>query len=192
MKFWRALVRIFALVFPVLYFYISREMLLNIVGVIGLVFVLIDGSRLISKRFNNYIFKRFGALFEEREERRLSIFSWYMISCFIVIAFFSKEIAIIALCFVTVGNIISELARELYGKTFLFKNEILEGSFVFLMTCLFIGSVLRLALVGFNFWIVFFGALGAAIVKALPIPLDDTLVVSVLSAAVMTFIGGFV
>ncbi len=187
MKPLRDLILILGLVFPVLLFYFSKDMILQIVLGVGLFFVLVDGSRFVSKRFNNYVFSRFESCFDCKEEKHISSYSWFMISCYIVIASFSPEIALVSLSFISLGMIVFNSIDDVCEGYLLFENKMLDDVFSYLMICLFIGSVLRLV-INIGFWEVLFGSIVSSLIILVPIKIDKMILVSLASAAVMTYI----
>ena len=55
---WRAILRPTAVIFPILYFFYDKKIILTFIGILFLIFFIADFIRLISKRFNLLFFKK--------------------------------------------------------------------------------------------------------------------------------------
>lgn len=182
---WRKTLRFLALIFPILYIFYQKVVVLYFIAVILAVFVIIDLLRTLSQKTDkNTILSR---LFKTKE-KKVSGIVLFLISALITVMFFEKNIAILTLVFFTIGDNVAVFVGSFYGLRS-FKARSLEGSFAFLASCFFAGLLLlKLGFVNLPFTIMFAGAFTATLVEALSTKIDDNITVAILTAIVMTIL----
>ena len=128
----------------------------------------IEVFRLNHPRTRNLFRHFFGELIRNHEEASLLGSTYLLIACLLSIHLFPKPIAVLALCFLIVGDTVAAIVGKSAGRIRIF-GKTLEGSLACLLICF--GITLFLPEVPFHVAIV--GALVATIFELLPIPLDD-------------------
>jgi glycerol-3-phosphate acyltransferase PlsY len=104
-----------------------------------------------------------------------------------VISIFSKGVAIAVLWFNILGDAVSAIVGQRYGRVKFFKGKkSLEGSISFLVICIIVGLLLCLSpRVDLTLSKIIVGAIVATIVEALPLPVDDNLTIPIGAGIVM-------
>lgn len=188
---WRTVMRPLAIVFPMAYFYVDKSILLWIIGVIGLIFVIMDLARLGSKNINLFFQNKATKVYKKGEEKRFSSISLFFISSFLVILIFPKMIAILALSFLIFGDVFAKFFGLEYGRMKLFGEKTLEGSLAHFTICLLVGYILW-PYVGLSPVVILAGVFSATISEALPLGVNDNLSVSLISGAIMYIVQMFI
>jgi len=181
---WRSLLRPLAVIFPIAYFYLDKKNLLLILGILGAIPIIFDLIRLYKKEINQYFFTKEKRILKIAEEHRFSSISLFFISVFLTVLIFDKEIAIIAMVFVIFGDLFAKFFGSEYGRVKIFGEKTLEGSLAFLLACLLSGYILSFYLSLSAFSIVG-GIIGATIIEALPLGINDNFSVAIFSSGIM-------
>ena len=108
--------------------------------------------------------------------------TWVFIGSTLTIAIFPKEIAVISLVYMSLGDSIAGLVGRKFGKV-KFYNKTIEGTVAGLIVCLLSGYLIQLSLA---LVVVFSGAFAAMFIELLPIPIDDNLSVPLFAGTIMT------
>ncbi|MCP5468217.1 MAG: hypothetical protein H7A32_02995 [Deltaproteobacteria bacterium] len=151
----------------------------------------LDVYRLNSSHANAKVFRALRFIMRKQEATRLSSSTFYMISCFFVVAIFSKPIAILSILYLGFGDSIASIVGVKWGKRRLDKRFSFAGSLAFFTICFlltlsypyldpnFSGSIWILALLG--------GICGMLSERCAG-PLDDNLAIPICSAIFLYFI----
>ena len=182
----RVLMRPGAMAFPILYLYFGKRSVLILLGSLVLAFLSIDLVRLLSKRINVFLFRKGKAFFREKERHTFSSATLFLTSSFLTILLFKKEIASLAIIFLTFGDIFAKFAGLEHGKIRVFEKT-LRGSLAYFVSCLIGGYLWSLVLPVPTLQIVL-GSFGAAVTELLPLGVDDNFSIPLISASVMTVI----
>jgi dolichol kinase len=119
-------------------------------------------------------------MLRDHEEVDLTGGSYILFASTVCIAVFSKPVALAAMGFIILGDISSALIGRNLGKISL-GNKTLEGSLGFFISCL----VVIVIIPEFNLIIGLLGAFLATALEAIDTPIDDNLLVPVISGLVM-------
>jgi len=138
----------------------------------------------------DYILKKYGRIFKT-PPGKFTGDTYFMLSSFIILLFFNKDITIPSLFFLVFGDAGSGIIGSKFGKTKIFPGKSLEG---------FIGGVIFnsiIALIIFNFIelpfnILIFGVLISSIIETLPLKIDDNLTVGIITAISMDLLNKFI
>ena len=183
-EYFRKIIHIFNLVIPFTYLFFleSRFQALRILVPLTLFAIVLEylrvRSAVIKKIFNNFL-KSMLRIHEM--DGKYTGATWVFISSTLTIAIFPKEIAIISLVYMSLGDTIAGLVGRKFGKT-KFYNKSIEGSLAGLIVCLLSGYLVQLTL---PLVIVFSGAFAAMFIELLPIPIDDNLSVPLFAGTIM-------
>ena len=183
-EYYRKIIHIFNLVIPFTYLFFleSRFQALRILVPLTLFAIVIEYLRVrsaaIKKIFNNFL-KSMLRIHEM--DGKYTGATWVFISSTLTIAIFPKEIAIISLVYMSLGDTIAGLVGRKFGKT-KFYNKSIEGSLAGLIVCLLSGYLVNLTL---PLVVVFSGAFAAMFIELLPMPIDDNLSVPLFAGTIM-------
>ncbi len=180
---WRLYLRPLAFLIVLLTFSWEKKQSLTLVGGITLFFLLPDLVRLTSHQVNRFIFFRLKKIYKEKERRRFSSITLFLLSFFLTLLLFDRDIAILAITFLTFGDFYSKIYGLRFGRTPLYEKS-LQGSLAHFNACLVSGYLL-LHFLNISLPICLLGAFTASVAEALPLGIDDNLSVSLLSASVM-------
>ena len=183
-EYFRKIIHIFNLVIPFTYLFVleSRFQVLRILVPLTLFAIVIEYLRVrsvvVKKIFNNFL-KSMLRIHEI--DGKFTGATWVFIGSTLTIAIFPKEIAVISLVYMSLGDTIAGLVGRKFGKM-KFYNKTIEGSLAGLIVCLLSGYLVQLTL---PLVIVFSGAFAAMFIELLPIPIDDNLSVPLFAGTIM-------
>lgn len=154
----------------------GRAFILIVLSFALALFFFFDGLRLISPSFNRYIMRHFSLLIRQSEEKRFTGATFTCLSFLIVVFFFSREIAVTAMLFLSLGDTSAEIVGKNWGRKKYFGRS-LEGMAGFFITAF------PLAWIILQDWQpALIGAIMGALIEFFSFRIDDNLTVPVLSA----------
>ena len=171
------------------YFFVEDQMMMIwILLSITIFFVIVDYFRFrigwIQKWFRIF----FSSMLRKHElEGKLTGATWAFIGATISVFLFEKDIAVLALLFMSVGDTVAALIGQQYGKIKIGKKTI-EGFAGGLASCLFI-SIFFPSVIWINR---IAGSLIASLIELSPIPVDDNLMIPLISGGMMTLFRGVI
>lgn len=174
--------------FPVLAFFVSRELLLYALGGFTAAFFLFELLRLASPPVNRWFLATFRPLLRETETFRLNGSAYVLAGSLVAFLVFPREMAILALLFLAVGDPLAALVGRALGKVWAW-GKALEGHLAFFAAALVLGLGVGWWLLGLSPLIVAVGAAAAAIIQALPLPLSDNITIPLAAALAMALSG---
>ena len=183
----RKVIHIFNLVIPFTYLFVleSRFQVLRILVPLTLFAIVIEYLRVrsvvIKNIFNNFLISM---LRIHEIDGKFTGATWVFIGSTLTISIFPKEIAIISLVYMSLGDTIAGLFGRKFGKTN-FYNKTIEGSLAGLIVCLLSGYLVSLTL---PLVVVFSGAFAAMFIELMPIPIDDNLSVPLFGGTIMVIV----
>ena len=183
-EYYRKIIHIFNLVIPFTYLFFleSRFQVLRILVPLTLFAIVIEylrtRSSVIKKIFNDFLISM---LRIHEMDGKYTGATWVFISSTLTIAIFPKEIAVISLVYMSIGDAIASLVGRKYGKM-KFYNKTIEGSLAGLIVCILSGYLIQLTL---PLVVVFSGAFAAMFIELMPIPIDDNLSVPLFAGTIM-------
>ena len=183
-EYYRKIIHIFNLVIPFTYLFFleSRFQVLRILVPLTLFAIVIDylrtRSSVIKKIFNDFLISM---LRIHEMDGKYTGATWVFISSTLTIAIFPKEIAVISLVYMSLGDAIASLVGRKYGKM-KFYNKTIEGSLAGLIVCILSGYLIQITL---PLVVVFSGAFAAMFIELMPIPIDDNLSVPLFAGTIM-------
>jgi glycerol-3-phosphate acyltransferase PlsY len=107
--------------------------------------------------------------------------TWLFIGSTLTVAIFPKEIAVISLIYMCIGDTVAGLVGRKYGKM-KFYDKTIEGSLAGLIVCLLSGYLVQISL---PLIVVFSGAFAAMFIELLPISIDDNISVPLFAGTIM-------
>jgi glycerol-3-phosphate acyltransferase PlsY len=182
---WRTFARPLAIFIPIIYLLTTKETVLWVVGIVGMFFIVIDLSRLISRGLNLFLFKNVVGLFKEKDRFRFSSMTFFMLASFLSILLFDKDVAIMALSFIIFGDLATKFFGGQYSRIIFFRDRSWEGLLTYFAFALFFGVFFADQL-GISILFPIIGAMAAATTDLFSIfGIDDNFTVALISGAVM-------
>ncbi|OGS45741.1 MAG: hypothetical protein A2539_07860 [Elusimicrobia bacterium RIFOXYD2_FULL_34_15] len=178
----------FILLVPISYIYVFPErknLILLVLGILIFIVVIFELLRQNNEKLNSALLKMFGGIHRENEVKNTSTLIYSLSGIFLTIFFFSKEIAILAILFLTFGDGLAALVGERYGNHKIFRKKSWEGTITNLVVCLIAGFLFSKFFTIKNSQIIL-GSASATIIEILPI--KDNLLIPIISGLVMTII----
>ena len=186
----RHLLKLAALIFPLGLLVMPNTIIIILVAVFLGISLLVDAVRLMSPSFNEKYF-RLKAFAREKERKRLSGYSLFLLGALLVISLFPKEIAVISLSFFILGDTFapfSKIIRFLPQKPILGDKTIAGALVIFAISFvagLFLQSLTPLFL---SFGMIITGAVIVAVLDQFSFLLDDNILVPLGSAILLSTI----
>ena len=179
-----------SLIVPFGYLYIVPDKLnmTLLMIVISSVFLIIDLTRNKNNFIRNIFNRYFAFMLREHEKGgRLTGATWVVLASIPMIYFFPKEIAVLSLVFMSMGDIAAGLVGRSFGRTSIGKKTI-EGSIGCLTICVLVAYMMDIV----PFTIGMVGAIFATVFELLPINIDDNLLIPVGSGTAMAIASTFI
>lgn len=153
-------------------------------------FLVLEGIRLSSPKFNEACVRFWGPLMRSCEVNKMSGVPPYLASAALSIALFPKQVAVLAILYLACGDPMASLIGVVYGKhSYRFPSgKSALGAFAGVATCIALsfyffvtqGIAQRLGVAG-TVAISLFGGLMGGTVELLPIDLDDNFTIPIVS-----------
>jgi dolichol kinase len=144
-------------------------------------FLIVDLLRLHHRKVRSYFSKFFRRLIRRHERRGLLASTYMMVSALLATYLFSREVAAAAYIYLVVGDTVAAIVGKAWGRIPVF-GKTLEG---FLAGFLASWGAAWALVHDIPPEILAAGALAAAIVEILPIPVDDNFRIPLLSGVVL-------
>lgn len=186
----RKLFHALSLVYLGAFLLLGRTGTLALLGAWILLACAVEALRLRRPGLNEALLRFFGGIHRESEARKVSGIVWTSVGCWLAIAFYGGQPAVVAASFLClafgdsaaalVGRSVGRVPIGLFGR-----RKTLEGSLACFGVC-----ALACWACGFRGAALWLAALAATAVELLPVPLDDNLWLPVLPGAVLFWLGG--
>ena len=180
---WRVATRPFAIIFVIIYDF-NQTYSLILVGSVALIFILFDIYRFIHKRADELISSKSKSLLREREFKKFSSMTFFLVAMFITMLLFSREIAIVATTFLIFGDAFGKIFGMAFGKHKIL-NKTLEGSLAYLGAVIIMGYILYNTL-DISLVVLIVGGIAAPMIEIFSIGVNDNLTVPIFTGAIMT------
>ena len=153
----RKLIHLFDSIIPLSLFYLSRETLITILAPITFTFIFLDIARHHIKFLGKLYLTFFSIVTRDIEKRQNNVTgaSYYLLGCLIVVYLFEDINLIMAsLLVMSISDSVAALIGVKYGKTKIYGNKSLEGSFSFFLSTLIILYIFMPSFSSFEYVIV--------------------------------------
>ena len=168
--------------FTYLFYFNSKIEALMVLGPITSFAIIIEYLRInsvsVKKIFDSYFFTM---LRNHEKSGKYTGATWVFIASTISIAVFPKEIAIISLIFMAIGDTTAGFIGRKVGRI-KFYNKTLEGSLAGFIVCLITGLLMDLDL---NNFVIIVGAFSAMVIELIPVSIDDNFTIPLFSGTIM-------
>jgi dolichol kinase len=169
----------------------SKSFVWSFTGVFLLAAFLLEISRHLNSRINDWVIRWFGPVMREAEKTRVNSAIFYILSILFVYFLFPVEVTILTLLFLSVGDPIAGMVGVKWGRHKISDQVSLEGSFACFLACsglaalaagvLFDSTLTGFSLLSFSLLSGLTGAVAESSFKKL----DDNLVMPMLSAPIL-------
>lgn len=170
-----------------LYYILGRDRVFIFYALFFLIVLVLEILRLKIPAVNRLIFTKFGSFIRKNEEHKLTGTAPYILGIGLSLYLYRPDIATAAICFLVFGDVAATTIGERYGKTKI-GNKSLEGTLAFVVAALSVGFLLPLVGIPVMHGIILVGAIVAAGVELLPLPVNDNLVIPLVSGGVMALV----
>ena len=186
-RWWRVVTRPFAFLFIFFYLIFDQLFALIFLGSVACIFILLDLIRIFHEKSDKVIIEKAKKIYRKEERKTFSSMTVFLVSLFISILLFEKDIAIAATTFLVFGDTFGKIFGLAFGKKWIIKNrKSIEGTLAYIGAMLIFGYILFTSL-NISFWILLIGCLTAPLVELLSIrPVNDNLTVPLISGVTMT------
>jgi len=171
-----------------LYYLLGRHDALICYAVLIAVVLAVDITRLKVPAFNLFVQERFSSFIRKNEANKLTGTAPYLLGIGLSLLFYRTDIATAAICFLAFGDVAATAVGERYGRTKISGEKSLEGTLAFAAVAMTVGFLLPLVGVHLVHGIILAGAIAAAGVELVPLPVNDNLVIPLVSGGVMELI----
>jgi len=164
---------------------LPRIALLVSLATVTYLFLAFEFLRLRVSAVNDWFFLYFRPLLREEEMSCLTGASYALIASLIAFLAFPKEIALLAICFLAMGDAVATIVGKYWGKRRVL-GRTLEGNIACLISCIVIGLVFHYVGPGIRLVTIMVGSISAAFIESIPLPVNDNLTMPLFSGLVMT------
>jgi len=187
---WRKTWRLCGIIFPLAYYFSNKSTTFLVILPFLSLFILLEVLRFFIFRLNERLFILFRYILKEKEKKSLLSTTWFLLSIFLSVILFRKDIAITAMLFLIFGDIASSVIGIYFGRTKI-RSYTLEGSLAFFVTCLILGIIIKFTRTALPWAVIVTGALAAAIIELIPV-LDDNFTIALFSGIMMSIVSKIV
>lgn len=176
--------------FPTVYLFADKELVLPAAVATACAAIIFELIRKYSHGFNRKFLALVAPLTKTSETHSVLGSTWMLIGTAICIGLLEQPLAVLALYYLSLGDPAAALVGERYGKHKI-GSKSLEGSVIFLIVSIAIGSVLLATKLETPYAIMIIGAVAATITELTHIPgptsrnLDDNLKAPLVAGALM-------
>jgi len=166
------------------YYVLGRERALVFYAALFVFVLILDGARLMIPAMNRFMFTRFRSFIRPNEEHKLTGTAPYVLGIGFSLYAYAQPVATAAICFLAFGDVAATAIGERFGKTKI-GDKSLEGTSAFIVAAALSGMLLSLMGVHLPAWVMVIGVLVAAGVELLTLPVNDNLVIPLVSGGIM-------
>lgn len=167
-----------------LYHILGRDRALLFYAALFIIVLAADLARLRIPSFNRLMFERFGGFIRKNEANRLTGTPPYLLGIGLSFFLYSPAIATAAICFLAFGDVAATTIGERFGRTKI-GDKSLEGSAAFVFAAMIAGFALYFSGMDIRPEVIVIGALIAAAVELLSLPVNDNLLIPLASGGSM-------
>ncbi|MFP4378892.1 MAG: diacylglycerol/polyprenol kinase family protein [Candidatus Sumerlaeia bacterium] len=165
---------------PCLYLFLERPSMLGISFMMMSFILILEAARLSNPALQAWIQSTIPIQFKEYETRNLCGQAGMQIGYFLTILLFQRELAIVAMCFLAIGDPLAALIGKPFGRHKIpGQGKSLEGSIACFLACIFIGTGIGFFVLGLPMWLILMGALVTTILEVQNFKIDDNFLIPV-------------
>lgn len=170
-----------------LYYLLGRHTALTLYAGLFLLVLAVEAVRLSLPAVNEYVYAHFAGFLRQKERHTLTGTPPYILGIGLSLFLFRPDIAAAAVCFLAFGDVAATTIGERYGRVRIGEKS-LEGTLAFVAAALGAGFLLHVLGVGLSPGMIAAGAVIAAGVELLSLPVNDNLLIPLVSGGVMELI----
>jgi dolichol kinase len=146
-----------------------------------LLFFAFEAVRLKIPAINSWFFSICRRILRDEEASRLTGASYMFIAALLLFLLFEKEIAVISMAFLAIGDPLATVVGTFAGRIRLYGKSI-EGHLACLLACMAIGLICHFSGFTISLPAMLIGAVIATIAEALDLPVNDNLTIPLFAA----------
>ncbi|MFH1031289.1 MAG: hypothetical protein V1767_01770 [Chloroflexota bacterium] len=175
------------LFFPALALFtpIPMTLILISLGMITIIFVSLDLLRFRFPRLAGWAFRNFSIFLRSTEKSKLTGASYLLIASLISFLVFPRDITIMSLFFLGIGDSLASIIGSTIGRRKIFTTKTLEGTLACFAGCVIAGLVLLHFGNSIRLTVVIVGSIVATLVELLPLRINDNLLIPLCAGTVM-------
>jgi glycerol-3-phosphate acyltransferase PlsY len=160
---------------------------LTLYAVLFFAVIAVELARFAVPALNEFLCGHFSGFIRPNERNSLTGTAPYVLGIGSTLSFYRTDIAAAAICFLAVGDVAATTTGERWGRTKVGEKS-LEGTLAFAVSAMAAGLLLSAA--GFTLMpgLILAGAITAAGVELIPLPVNDNLSIPLVSGGVMELI----
>jgi dolichol kinase len=180
----RKIIHFSCAILPLLYyFYLSREQIVLICSIISILFLIAEFLRFKHNKSRELFNKIFSPLLREEENKHITGATYLFISATVTFIIFKKEIAVPAVMILTISDSFAAIVGKMTDSMKIFDKS-LAGSITFY---LFSAMILYMFVPDLG-WILFVIAVLVTLIEALPLPINDNILISLSTGIILYFV----
>lgn len=184
-RWWRVALRPLAMLFVLIDFYYGEKSSLILIGIVTMIFLFTDISRLIHRKVEKFMFSDLKYIFKKSEEGKFSSMTLFLLASFAIFLIFPRDISYLAFTFLVFGDLLSKIYGMRFGRRKLIGERTLEGTLSYLIGSLASGYIISLFF-GIDIKILIVGSILASLTELVSIGIDDNFGVGLISGIGMT------
>ena len=178
----RMILRLLTIVFLVFYDAFSKAFSLFIISLFATLFITLDLRRILRKKAND-LQDAGKSLYREKESKKFSSISIYIVAFFITILVFNREVAFSATIYLIFGDIFSKVFGLGFGRQKIL-NKTIQGTLAY-VGCMGLCGYVLFTFLEISPIVLILGGIAAPITELLSIEMNDNFTVSIISGSVM-------
>lgn len=184
----RKVLKLVGVMLPLSLLFVPVSTILSVLLVLLFVAATFDIVRFLAPRLNTK-YLSIGALSKRKEQKFFSGYTLFIFSAFIVLRYFSSEIAIFTMVAFIFGDLLAPIGKDVFLPVGFIKEKTLGGVLIIFTVAVLVGVFLRsLALLPLSINMILAGALTAAILDQLSFAIDDNILVPIGTALILTML----
>ncbi len=184
-RWWRVALRPLAMLFVIIDFYYGNKASLILIGIVAMIFLFTDISRLAHRKVEKFMFSDLKYFFKKSEEGKFSSMTLFLLASFAIFLIFPRDISYLAFSFLVFGDMLSKIYGMRFGRVKLVGERTLEGTLSYLMGSLGFGYIISI-LFGIDIKILITGSVLASLTELVSVGIDDNFGVGIISGIGMS------
>lgn len=156
--------------------------------IVTILFLLFEVARLRLPSLNQWFATWSAPLLRLEEQHRFTGASYLLVGYLVAVLVFPQDIAMLAVLFASLGDPAATIVGTWKGNNKMVWGKSIEGTVACLLVCLAIGVIVATTINKPPLLVAIAGAIIATLLEALPLRLNDNLIISIGSAAVMMLV----
>jgi len=172
------------LFFPISALFVTKIIILISLSTITAVFVSLDLLRFRYPGLATWAFRTFRIFLRNSEKSQLTGASYLLVASLISFLAFPRDIAVLSLCFLAVGDPLASMIGSQIGKIKIF-DKTLEGTLVCFTACLVSGLILLNFSINISWLLIIVGSFVATLAEFMPLRINDNILIPLSAGTVM-------